>query len=332
MVSAKQLVNRIRQTEFPVLRHEFRMRRNLMERLTATPSIAFLGVVAWILVSAFLDLRGRSDNQALFTAFSVIMLFIVCVLVAARSAGMISAERQRHTFDLLALTPLSSRGIITQKTVVAVADAALFVAPTIPTMALIGLRAQLLPVGVAMTYVMIASTAFLVAGGGAFWSCMARDTRAATFMTYASASWVLCVPLILGDLFGAAVSMAGSREHPWTPLFVAGMLTALAFLVLDSATSKASGKPFWGTRTLCTVAIGGGLGFLAYLMLSGELNLPTLILQGTLAANVVPAIDGIVWEESDAWKAAAAVVGFSVLGATLLLDLSVRRFDAMRRV
>ncbi len=333
MPSIPQLVNRIRQTEFPVVKHEFRMRRKLKGLLTSTPSIGVGVLIAWIFISAFADIRDPDGNRAAFTALSIILLIIVCVLIPARSAGMIAVERERHTFDLLALTLLPSSGIILQKLMAAVTEAVVVVTAAVPTMVVIGIRGGQSLLDIVATYVILMATALFVAAGGMFWSCVLRNARTATLMAYTSV-----VGLYLAGIWIRAWDITGPAHSDWfdgwMPIeFVVfmGMAAALIIVSVHLVRRMTGRGTLQGIRMSDIIGTAVALILMAFLVIRMGPNQSLFPWHAPLAVNPLSAIIGLLTGEPHAWEMVATTLGFSIAGTMLLTHLSVRKFEALRR-
>lgn len=194
MPSISQLVNRIRQIEFPVLKHELRIgrrKKRYLTRVLVYGTLALTGAIAvlaaylhLVLTGPFLSARGFSLNRACFGTASSLLLLVISVLVPVFSASTIAGERERGTLDLLAITLLSSSSFVIQKLAVSIAGGISILAASIPAVTVIGLLGGLTPLDIAQTYAVLLATTCFVATGGIFWSCIVLNTGTATFTTY----------------------------------------------------------------------------------------------------------------------------------------------------
>jgi hypothetical protein len=335
MPSIAQLVNRIRETEFPVLKHEFRMRRKLKGLLTSTPYIGVGVLLAWLFVSAFANIRDPDGNQAAFGLLSFILLIIVCVLIPARSAGMIAVERERHTFDLLALTLLPSSGIIVQKLIVSVTEAVVVVTAAVPTLVVTAIRGGVPLLDIVTTYVILMATALFVAAGGIFWSCILRDARTATFVTYASMVGLFGVQILGLDFLSLITGVEGGSK---TCRVIATVVAAVSLLILYTSIGRAasieraaSGRKVLGViGPLDAVMVSAGTILAVFLAMPGGPDLDSLRMGAICAANPLLAISVMTEGTHDACAVLLGNLGFAAAGTAYLLCLSVRKLEALR--
>ncbi|MBI4771604.1 MAG: ABC transporter permease [Chloroflexi bacterium] len=116
-----------------------------------------------------------------------IELFLVSFIAPAFTAGAISSERERQTYDLLRTTLLPARALVLGKLLSALSYVALLLLVALPLQSLAFLLG-----GVAIEEVLIAAAVLLVtalASGsmGVFFSSLVRRTLGATVLTYAFA-------------------------------------------------------------------------------------------------------------------------------------------------
>ena len=77
-----------------------------------------------------------SDLVALYPALGVTQLIVLGVIVPVRTASAISGERERQTFDIMMTTGMTPFSVIWGKVMTAIIQSMLFVAASLPIMAL----------------------------------------------------------------------------------------------------------------------------------------------------------------------------------------------------
>ncbi|MBX0331344.1 ABC transporter permease [Oscillochloris sp. ZM17-4] len=152
---------------------------------------------------------GRGIGKAIFITVMVSTLVQVCVITPALTAGAISGEKERQSYDLLITTLLSPLQIVLGKLASALAFAMLLIFASLPMAGLAflfgGVSGTELLIGVAG----LAATAICYATVGVFWSTVMRSTLAANVMSLGSVIFLLLfIPFIfvVGSLIGGAFS------------------------------------------------------------------------------------------------------------------------------
>lgn len=148
-----------------VVGKELRSRmRGWRSTIIITVYMAILGVIA----AAFLvQQTGPTANQSsqvgiqLFQALSIFQLFLIIFVTPASTAGAISGERQRQTWDLLLVTRLSSFGIVWGKLVAGLAFGLLLIFASLPLFSLVFLFGGVAPEDVIHTYLVFIVTILL---------------------------------------------------------------------------------------------------------------------------------------------------------------------------
>jgi len=135
--------------------------RGWRSSLVLTSYMAILGIIA----AAFLvqnsgPTTGQSSQLGiqLFQALSIFQLFLILFVIPASTAGAISGERQRQTWDLLLVTRLSSLAITWGKLCAGLAFGLLLVLASLPLFSLVFLFGGVAPDDVFHTYVVFLVT------------------------------------------------------------------------------------------------------------------------------------------------------------------------------
>lgn len=344
MASVMQLVNRIRETELPVLTRELRMKRRkkrLIIRALVYGTLALTTVVSiwaaylYIGYSSTASITGAQYfSQLTFTGISGLLVLAVCVLVPIFSASAVAGERERGSFDLLAITMLSSFSIVAQKLAVSIAVGALVLAASVPTLTVIGLLAELTLFSIVEVVAVILATVCFVAAGGVFWSCMMPNVRAATTATYLSMLGLYVIaPSVWSILLGMiGASYSGTSAEPLIRV-IATLVPVIAVVVLAarSAARKTRQPALSRSEISDTIAIVLGLLLLAFLVLRMVPVSGLALLYVPVAVNPLAAIGAVADGAPEAWVSALATLVFTVAGTIVLLRISVRKFDALRR-
>ena len=137
-------------------------------------------------------------GKFVFGAVVGIELLLVCFIAPAFTAGAISGERERQTYDLLRTTLLSAQALVFGKLASALSYIVLLLLAALPLQSLAFLLGGVAPEEVLIASVLLLATAFLFGTSGVFFSSLMRRTLASTVLTYAFALLAtLGLPLIL---------------------------------------------------------------------------------------------------------------------------------------
>jgi ABC-2 type transport system permease protein len=137
-------------------------------------------------------------GKFVFGAVVGIELLLVCFIAPAFTAGAISGERERQTYDLLRTTLLTSQALVYGKLVSAMSYIVLLLVAALPLQSLAFLLGGVALEEVLIATVLLLGTAFLFSASGIFFSSFMRRTLASTVLTYAFALMAtLGLPLIM---------------------------------------------------------------------------------------------------------------------------------------
>jgi ABC-type transport system involved in multi-copper enzyme maturation permease subunit len=139
--------------------------------------MAILGVIAIaFLVQQAGSVNGQSSQVGLrlFQTMAIFQLFLILFVTPASTAGAISGERQRQTWDLLLVTRLSSFGIVWGKLVAGLAFDLLLIMASLPLFSLVFLFGGVAPEDILHTYIVFLATVVLL---GVISLCVSALTR-----------------------------------------------------------------------------------------------------------------------------------------------------------
>lgn len=157
---------------------------------------------------------ARTAGKGLFAAVLAVQVFLVVFIGPAFTAGAISGERERQTFDLLRTTLLSAESFVLGKLISALSYVFLLVLVSIPLQSIAFLLGGLSLTELILSQLLILVAAVAYALYGLWCSATMRTTLAATVTTFAGTLFATFgVPLLVGaavvlfstiQLFGAA--------------------------------------------------------------------------------------------------------------------------------
>jgi ABC-2 type transport system permease protein len=192
---------------------------------------------------------GRNIGKAIFITVMTATLIQVCVITPSLTAGAISGEKERQTYDLLITTLLSPLQIALGKLAAALAFALLLILAALPMAGLAflfgGVSGTELLIGIAG----LVATAVTYATIGLFWSTVMRTTLSATVMAQGTVIFVLLfIPFLF--VVSSLITNAFNGSSGVIFVYLMGlMLSAHPFIALGiTATSLVNGEnPFYFT-------------------------------------------------------------------------------------
>ena len=163
---------------------------------------AFVTLLYVVYVASTNNVYSGANAQLIgkfvFGAVVGIELLLVCFIAPAFTAGAISGERERQTYDLLRTTLLPARSIVLGKLASALSYILLLLVAAFPLQSLAFLLGGVAPEDVLIASGLLIATAFLFGASGIFFSSLMRRTLGSTVLTYAFALMAtLGLPLIL---------------------------------------------------------------------------------------------------------------------------------------
>jgi ABC-2 type transport system permease protein len=266
-----------------VVGKEFRLRmRGWRSTAVLTAYMAILGIIA---IAFLMQQAGPTSSQSsqvglrLFQTMAIFQLFLILFVTPVSTAGAISGERQRQTWDLLLVTRLSSFGIVWGKLTAGLAFDLLLIVASLPLFSLVFLFGGVAPDDIVHTYIVFLATVVLL---GVLSLCISALTRRLALAMVASnlIALLLGVGLTLLTLYlqnwgSATVQQYGPRgprgpfTPPLTPLAEIDPLVALASaLPNETGRSYLGGLntvhhafllpwtlPLWGTFTVLAIVL-----------------------------------------------------------------------------
>jgi len=201
--------------------------RELRARMRGKKAFIFLTFYLSLLVGLlWLALRGAEQTvylgalqqveigRGIFTAVIFIETLVVVALAPAYTAGAISQEHERQTFDLLSVTPITSLSIVAGKLLSSLSYLVLLIGLSIPIASVAfffgGIGAEI----VLAAYALLVVTAIGYGALGVACSAVAKRTQPATV-----AAFLITVVLVVGATaaWGVMTGMADAERRPRPP-------------------------------------------------------------------------------------------------------------------
>ena len=217
--------------------------RSLRERLTANPVVLkelrgrMRGNRAYLVITAYAGLMGLfaillylgytvsistnvydSSSQlvgkVVFGGVVGVELFMVCFIAPAFTAGAISGERERQTYELLRTTLMPARSLVLGKLTSSLSFIILLLFIALPVQSLAFLFGGVALEEVLIALVILLATALASGASGIFFSALMRRTLSASVTTYAFALVVVVgVPVVALLALAFTGSYLGSRFY-----------------------------------------------------------------------------------------------------------------------
>lgn len=180
--------------------------------LSGVAGLVYLTFVAGSSVPGGGTAAAYNVGKALFAAVVGVQVVLVTFIGPAFTAGAISGERERQTFDLLRTTLLSAHSFVLGKLISALSYIFLLVLVSIPIQSIAFLLGGLSPVELLLSQAVILVAAVTYALYGLWCSAVMRSTLAATVATFGGMLvLVFLVPLLaLFSFVGLSIPLSSS--------------------------------------------------------------------------------------------------------------------------
>jgi ABC-type transport system involved in multi-copper enzyme maturation permease subunit len=185
-------------------------------------TVYLLFLAGFTLMLYFLASLGAASNptapagKPVFIGLVAFVLGLVCFLAPSFTAGVISGERERQTYDLLMTTPLSLPLIVAAKLFSALAYVFLLILAALPLMSVSLFLGGVAPEEVLIAFVMICASALVFGTIGLCFSAWARSTIGAAALAYGAMMLpVVALPILAGTAaVSLGVALAGNSPSP----------------------------------------------------------------------------------------------------------------------
>jgi ABC-2 type transport system permease protein len=177
----------------------------------------------------------RQAGKAVFAAVLGLQVILVTFIGPSFTAGAVSGERERQTYDLLRTTLLSANAFVMGKLISALSYVFLLIIAAIPLQSIAFLLGGVSPIELILSQVLIVVAAVTFAFYGLFCSTSLRSTLAASVATFAGTLFLtIGMPIIvlIASAFLGPVLFGGSPSG-----------ATQAFLALAGLTLAATNLP-----------------------------------------------------------------------------------------
>lgn len=163
-------------------------------------------------------------GRIVFIAIVLLEVLMVAFITPAFTAGAITGERERQTYELLRSTLLPARKIVLGKLTAALTYVGLLVLAALPLEALAFMLGGVVFGEVVLAFLILSVTVFSVGAAGFFFSALMRTTLASTVLTYA---FILLMTFVLPILSLVISSIVGYSR------FLGDLLELGSYLVVS---------------------------------------------------------------------------------------------------
>jgi ABC-2 type transport system permease protein len=262
----------------PIIIKELRSRmRGARAFATLTGVLLLLGAVSYALYRVLLSTMRYSGGplspqigQALFTTLAFLELIMVCAITPAVTAGAISGEREKLTYEMLLATPLRPASILWGKLVSALSYVFLLIFAAVPMASLVFIFGGVTPRDMIKALVILVVVAVTLGVLGLFMSAWLGRTGRATVLSYLLVLALLIGPLLVYVLVGI---MRQAEPPRW--ILVPNPMSALFSAMTPATPSPAVGGLFFGL----SMGLSGNLSALS----GGQVGIPRPLYHYTLA-------------------------------------------------
>jgi ABC-2 type transport system permease protein len=232
----------------PILVKELRSRmRGGRAFATLTGVLLLLAIFSFILYRVSLVAMQYSGTplspqvgQIMFAGLAFFELIMICAIAPAVTAGSISGEKEKLTYEMLITTPLRPVSVLWGKLISALSYVFLLIFAAVPMASLVFIFGGVSLRDMLKTLIMLAVMAVMFGVIGLFMSAMFGRTGRATAITY-----VVVLLMMFGPLFLAAMSGILHQTDPPRWMLIPSPISALASSMSPSVNPQILSNTFW---------------------------------------------------------------------------------------
>jgi ABC-2 type transport system permease protein len=245
----------------PIIVKELRSRmRGARAFAILTGVLLLLGAVSYVLYRIMLSTLRYTNlpispqiGQMLFMGLAFLELMMVCFITPAVTAGALSSEREKLTYEMLLTTPLRPASILWGKLVSALSYVFLLIFAAVPMASLVFIFGGVSPRDMIKALVILVAVSVTLGVVGIFMSIWLGRTGRATVLSYLVVLAILIAP---GFVYIAVAVLRQAEPPAW--ILIPNPVSALFSALTPVAPSGGTSEIFWGLSQL----LGGNLGTL----------------------------------------------------------------------
>lgn len=236
-VAAVKRRGRLRREFNPLLIKELRGRmRGARAFVVLTVYLLLLSCVTSIIYYTYsANSRGPGSGldmarlgEAVFATVILLQIFTITAVAPSFTAGAISGERERKTYELLRTTLLPARKLVSGKLTAALAYTFLLILAAVPLESLAFVLGGVVVEELVLAVVVLLVTAFAFSVLGLFFSSLARSTRVSTTLTYVTTLLTTIGSPVLLVIYAVAFDPYVYGYGPSPPSWVVQVILAYA--------------------------------------------------------------------------------------------------------
>jgi len=238
----------------PIIVKELRSRmRGARAFITLTVTLTLMALISYglyrlVILTSTWSYTPVSPQigQTLFIALAVLEMMMICLITPAITAGAISGEHEKLTYEMLLTTPLNPTRILWGKLVSALSYIFLLIFAAIPMASLVFIYGGVSPRDMLKALIVLFCTAIMLGTIGVFNSAWLKRSSRATVVSYLIVLALLGIPTVIYGIVGVV-----RQAEPPRWILVASPMSALFSAIAPS--SSLGGN---------NISLVGGLGML----------------------------------------------------------------------
>jgi ABC-2 type transport system permease protein len=231
----------------PIIVKEVRSRmRGPRAFITLTVILILMGGIMYAMLqiilanSRYTTVLSPQIGQNLFAALAYLELFMICAVTPSVTAGAISSEKERLTYEMLLATPMSPASILWGKLISALSYVFLLLFAAVPLASVIFIFGGVAPRDMLKVLLVLVVTAVSFGVLGLFMSALFGRTGRATI-----ASFVAVLALMMGPLFLTVLVAAMRQGEPPRWILAPSPISALAAALAPSLGQGSGAEIFY---------------------------------------------------------------------------------------
>jgi ABC-2 type transport system permease protein len=232
----------------PIIVKELRSRmRGVRAFAILTGSLVLMGAVGYALYRMTLASTQYTSSpispqvgQMLFTGLAFMELMIIAAITPSITAGEISGEKEKQTYEMLMTTPLSSSRILWGKLVASMSYVFMLVFAAVPMASLVFIFGGVALRDMLKTLLVLFVVAVMFGVIGLFMSALFGRSGRATVLAYLAIAILLFGPLFIAILVGV---MKQSDPPYW--IMMSSPISVLASAFAPSVNAQSISGTFW---------------------------------------------------------------------------------------
>ncbi|MEZ4640078.1 MAG: ABC transporter permease [Caldilineaceae bacterium] len=192
----------------------------------------------WIMVAnvSYTTLISASIGQTLFSGLALLLLSIICFITPSVTAGAVSSEREKLTYEMLLTTPLRPGSILWGKLIAALSYVFLLIFAAVPLASLVFIFGGVALKEMFKALLVLVAVAVMLGVVGLFFSVWLGRTARATVMSY-----LFVMLLVVGPLIAYIGVGVIKRQPPPGWLLIPNPISALFSAMMPSLSPNGGG-------------------------------------------------------------------------------------------